>query len=564
MRKSKDLIGSLPIVAKALGDKYGVEVRIGGDKACTDGKVIHLPSLPPDDESVAILARGYLDHEAAHVRFTEGGLSGSPLEMALQNILEDVRIEKQMGERYPGCKTNLRNLVTKLVSDGVFKGSEEGAHPGVVLQAYLLHRLRATVLKQEALNDLASQAEARLKETFPEGAATRIAALGWQVEDCQSTSDVRALAKRIIKAVEEEEEKEKQEQEQQQEQQQKQEQGGASDQPEQSEIGDQDGEGNGSGDDSPQGDSGGQAPAGGDKADSAEQKGPSAMRQALDATPEDLLEDAFKQVAEKLEGESTNAPAVEVSEDLSEGTGTAPLTYGEKPDETEARRTTNALRARLEGLIQATTFTRPRAARTGVRIDNRLIHRLAVSDTRIFKRRVEKVAVNTAVYILVDRSGSMASQMGLANLAVYSVSLALEGISGVALQTAVFPVEGHHVATLTRFGERVKASAYAVSAGGGTPMVEAMWRAGLELVRRQENRKILLVVTDGQISHQRDGLVDVIGRMEASGLEVMSLGIGRQCNADQFFPVSASISDTKQLAGALFSMLQKQLLGAAA
>jgi hypothetical protein len=63
------IVRSLPLVASVLGKRYGVNVIIGGDKACTDGKTIHLPALPPDgDETLLGLVRSYIDHESAHVR----------------------------------------------------------------------------------------------------------------------------------------------------------------------------------------------------------------------------------------------------------------------------------------------------------------------------------------------------------------------------------------------------------------------------------------------------------------------------------------------------------------
>lgn len=72
MIRMKDIMKSLPLVASVLGERYGVEVRIGGDSAFTNGRVIQLPSLPHDsDEGVLALARGFLDHEAAHIRHTD-------------------------------------------------------------------------------------------------------------------------------------------------------------------------------------------------------------------------------------------------------------------------------------------------------------------------------------------------------------------------------------------------------------------------------------------------------------------------------------------------------------
>ncbi len=50
MIRSKDILNCLPLLASVLGDQYGVQVRIGGNEACTNGKVIYLPALPMDCE----------------------------------------------------------------------------------------------------------------------------------------------------------------------------------------------------------------------------------------------------------------------------------------------------------------------------------------------------------------------------------------------------------------------------------------------------------------------------------------------------------------------------------
>ena len=55
----KHIINSLPLVASVLSRKYGVNVIIGGDTAYTEGKNIHIPSLPiTSDEHLLCLMRG--------------------------------------------------------------------------------------------------------------------------------------------------------------------------------------------------------------------------------------------------------------------------------------------------------------------------------------------------------------------------------------------------------------------------------------------------------------------------------------------------------------------------
>jgi len=145
----KNLVSALPIVAQALGDQYGVDVVIGGSQACTNGRTIHLPALPPDDAVATLLARGYLDHESGHIRHTDFGAlpqDRTPLLRRLANRLEDIRIEQAMGQRYPGVRTNLNRLVRQLVADRNFQVPAVDDHPAAIVCSYVLQRLRAEVL----------------------------------------------------------------------------------------------------------------------------------------------------------------------------------------------------------------------------------------------------------------------------------------------------------------------------------------------------------------------------------------------------------------------------------
>ena len=94
----KHIIKSLPLLASVLGRKYGIQVRIGGDNAFTNGNVIQLPSLPLDcDETLLGLVRGLIDHESAHIRDTDfDALKATPqipLEKHIWTTIEDWRVE---------------------------------------------------------------------------------------------------------------------------------------------------------------------------------------------------------------------------------------------------------------------------------------------------------------------------------------------------------------------------------------------------------------------------------------------------------------------------------------
>jgi cobaltochelatase CobT len=201
------LLDALPIVASALGRTYGVQVEIGGREALTNGRQIILPSLPVDDQKAALLAYGYLDHEAGHVRLTDFAdvqlelQTASALEHQLWNIFEDIRIEKRMGEIYPGCRINLNRLTHQLVADGVFH-APSAQEPVQVLQSYLLHTLRARVLGQEALVPLARVSEKMLAELFSSAVRLKLTGILGKVATLRSSRDALNLAQATIDLLE--------------------------------------------------------------------------------------------------------------------------------------------------------------------------------------------------------------------------------------------------------------------------------------------------------------------------------------------------------------------------
>jgi hypothetical protein len=220
--KNQSLNNAFPIVAAALGNKFGVKVKVGGSDAYTDGNMINLPAYNLEDPSYKDVAWGYLAHEAAHVRFTEftdfRKAATSPIRRSIVNILEDIRIEKLMQNTYPGTKRTTEKVVEYLVQTGGFQiiGQNEQIHPADVLSQFLLFRLRNDVLGQTALASYADTAESLLEETFPVGAVTRLVALLSEVPEFQVTRDCVRLADRILRMIEEEQEIEREKARQQQ------------------------------------------------------------------------------------------------------------------------------------------------------------------------------------------------------------------------------------------------------------------------------------------------------------------------------------------------------------
>lgn len=114
--REKDILGCLPLLASVLGNTYGVHVRIGGSDACTDGNMIQLPSLPVDcGEELLLLVRGFIDHESAHIRYTDfKAFKEAALDAVTKNLfnaIEDWRVENRLAAVFPGCRHNFHELI---------------------------------------------------------------------------------------------------------------------------------------------------------------------------------------------------------------------------------------------------------------------------------------------------------------------------------------------------------------------------------------------------------------------------------------------------------------------
>lgn len=145
--RNKDIFNCFPLLAAVLGDKYGVEIRIGGKNAMTDGNVIYLPSMPSDlDSEMLENAKGYVDHESAHIRSTDFELvqksSMDDVTKWLFNAIEDWRVENRLSEIFPGCRENFRRLIRRIFVDNAKEGAGN-ANPALSILGYVLLAVRS-------------------------------------------------------------------------------------------------------------------------------------------------------------------------------------------------------------------------------------------------------------------------------------------------------------------------------------------------------------------------------------------------------------------------------------
>jgi len=190
----------LALVAKALGKKYDVQISVGAyQTASTNGTSIYVPVV--DGEHAVSLARGYIDHEAAHIRLTDFSIMPTDdFRGQLLNILEDIRIEKAIGKDYPGCAVNLRQLSAVLEEKyGVFQPTP--GKPSSSVLAWISAQGRADTLAHDSMVNSAKAAEPDARmifgKHFPE-AQRLLATIPSLPEDKSGTAAVRDLRDKFM------------------------------------------------------------------------------------------------------------------------------------------------------------------------------------------------------------------------------------------------------------------------------------------------------------------------------------------------------------------------------
>ncbi len=553
--KNKTLQQAFPIVAAAIGNRFGIKVSVGGDQAYTTGTAIQLPAYDGDDPDYQEVAWGLLAHEAAHIRYSDFNLKvgGSALRRRLCGAIEDVRIEHELAKDFPGTRLTLRTVIEKMIAKGSFAASNIDDHPANILYGYVLKSLRSRVLGQTALQPLVDLTETALNRCFPKGAVIRLKGLLSEVpEGLMSESDALNLADRILTMIQQE-----------------------CEQP---------------------------SPRNYDESGHAEQDNDVTQTTQADDNPNHLAEDASSKAVNHESRETTDYNSAsaalltakeddfeqDVFEAIKSSLALEPDSVSEyvmpivnEPPMNDrvglqlfqkVQGESGKIRAALQGLVQSHSLSRSQPSGRG-RLNGKCLHRLRLGDTKVFQRSSVKPSPNTAIHVLLDKSESMGypvsdkqgqplgKRMPIALEATLALVLAFEGIAGVNPGITAFP--GHQtegsVYRLLDHGQRIRqrTGAFSLVASGTTPMTEAIWFGAAALLHCREPRKVLMVMTDGQ-PDDKVSTLDILQRCRDSGIETVGIGLG--VDVSHLFPVALAINDLQELRTQLFELSKSLLL----
>ena len=527
---------SLPIVAAALGRLCGVAIEFGGQVPATDGKTIYMPMPETMTEEDELKVLGILCHEAGHVRLTDFGNVGhklSHLERAIDNALEDCRIERAMNRLYPGAESLFEKAhVAKVQELAGWKTFDEQT----LVPLFLLAISEERLLYRKWLTPLTTKLSEHMQEAFGKEVSAKLETLALEVRDAKSTQDVVAIRKRIMRFLKREAAR--------------QESSAAAP------VSDKD--------------------VSSDNGKTEQSSGSSnGANESSDTALERLLRPTLKPVVNPLDI-SGNFKRLQADESVPglkvDLTGRIrPLPAKEDVGLerlARARKDSVALRLALQGLVQAKARCGRRVTDRGRRFSTTHLCRLVVSDARVFEQCTERQAPNTAVHVLLDMSGSMGLDGGdLAVRASLGLVLGLEGIRGVNPALSVFPGAacGHAqqaICTVLKHGERLtkvtSGQIGAISSWGGTPLQQALQAAGFTLAACREVKKALILITDGRVSVQETK--EIFEELKKAGIRVLAIQIGIMDDLKRFPIDSAHISHVGELQQVLFGFAKKLLL----
>ena len=535
MSENGIFITSMSKLASMLGARYGVKVQVSGTGAFTDynGKspIINLP-LVTAERGQEVLLRGYIDHEAGHVRYTNRKIFNNArvqqvyLVKTLWNICEDVYIERRMSAAFRGCGRNLRRIAIVL-----FRGKIEPTTSEPVLEqalSYILYGCRSIPVQE-----LRPEAVV-LRDAFPwpsilpelDKLIARSAVTKNSAECLSLAEEMEAL---IISAY-------KQEYGEKQSQQDSQGQDSQSGQ----------GQGN-------------QKPL-----TKEEQKRAASLKKKLDKainqvakshissdniTPGELWEKMKKDMAKsinagygyyssgaedikhKLDIGRAIAEKLAPRDDIEKYTGCRSMTIrkaaGCNPLSQEdiilGDRMAVQLASRMSSVLQTRSLVKRGTGSVGTRLDNHRLYRPAVGDARIFRHDIPGRTPDVEIMCLVDTSGSMyGDSISTVNQTVYAIVKATQNIRGCAVGVMSFNSIMESVKDMHTPVPPVRLTR--MEANGGTFLGSALMRV-LDCFTEKARRHVVIILTDG-MADDMPILSSALDRAEQNAVEVYGLGIG--------------------------------------
>lgn len=588
--KAHEFIHEMTKTSSIFGRKAGIQVTFEGEGAFTDGKRINIPAIGLDKkltQAQVRAMRGYVDHEAGHIRHSDMPRimevydrwcnNGKEELKNIQNCLEDVWMETRVVDEYPGAWKNLKQCqeLVKQKEFESFQGHEdklEGLTPLSVCLAITSSKPMFWDDEDSWQRKMNGNLDDKMQEYGHMWAK--------QATEATCSEDLITLAKSIWKLLEEDPNMERS--------------------PE--DFDPQSGEGMEEGENSDEykrGDKeagmGGTMgrPAKGQKGEGEGEEANGSIGEALTTDTGDGATGAIGGNDGPLKGGYT---VYSTKDDKVFKRGGA---HKDEIVEASDHHTYDILKTRLKSNIMVMKNKLKRAlmakqqrswlrGRRDGKLDTKRLVRAYGGAENVYKVREDRSELDTAITVLVDLSGSMyGSKAETTRDCAVALAECFEGSSlkykivgfrnrryargegrgkfhrYEALDTVIFKDYNMNLrscrASVARLNEAV---------GGNNTDYDFIQQELAELKKRPESRKVLFVLSDGHPAHMSDSSTSELVRHcnEAvkagvkSGIECIGIGIEDEA-VRHIYPDYVVVNNVSELSGKVFGKLTKLLVG---
>ena len=494
----------------AMDAPFKVNVYIDADRSCTDSHSVFVASKVLDDEALTIGKRldvflGLAIHEGSHLLYTDFNTlqdEDNPIVHHLQNILEDERIERELGQRKPGLANFIKSV--KQYHYGRYQETMEEKDEEVRLSAFA--RLYNAILSI-----------VRYPSSLDAGDAAHFADALIEIRDLlvpypETTKECLEKAREIYEIVKQRLEEEQEEQEEHQ--------GQGQGQESQEQQNQEQGQGQNQSADNQQSMSGGESRQQSNQGGGS--KGPTQLSdEDMEAQFRDI-EDALNELSAdpSLPGENnldTDDMAEAAADDggllakecegaLERGSRNGTVVIKPEEDEDAYSDSMGRIRRYIPSVAQALrcNCTEYSYNLTGMRsglLDTNKLSEARQGVQTVYVRKGEVQSEKVSVALVIDESGSMCGVRE--RLARDTAVLVNEAVGKI-------PNVGLYIYGYTSFGEKNIVRNYreadyigrgygigSVGSFGGTPTAEAILEAAARIRRRTKDRALMFIVSDG-------------------------------------------------------------------
>lgn len=588
-------------LGRILARQYHINVVYEGDQARTDGNTIYLPQVKEMNDELWADLNGYLDHEVGHCKFTkfdEMTQAKTRMHREMLNMVEDVRIEREMIKEFPGCELNLTPLNTKLRAGLAEKWAE------------LPWPVRVTIGVGDIMQGKAPRIDEDTQRYFD-----KITEHAKALNDCTNTTQLRERTAEIVKLIQEEREEEKKEEEQEQDA-----DGGGS-----GDDSDKDGESEGgdkgdsksepsdgdSDSDSEPGDGSKSKPSkskskgGGKPSEPSDDAADEMLTEAADSDEPsqwdehttnvgDMVNEELKKHIDKEAKDAKPKPSRrETTPDTLSSTPHIPVTtrfdtvtdHSGKGDSAKYARLkrevlslVGPIKQQLERILKVQENAKWRSERERGGLDPRSLSRLASNKgyRTVFREHTKTETNNVAVELLIDMSGSMnGTKIHNAKLTAVAMAEALKDLQIPFEVTGFYSEYDNRVINFARtqgdlgrynrtteslrlhvfkgFDASSLSGLEKLYVGSQNPDGECVAWAAKRLAERREKRKILIVLSDGMpatgdgdYGRLNSDLKTKVEKIQKSGIECIGVGIETE-SVKRFYKDYVVLGNVKDL-----------------